>query len=181
MAISLSYPDGSYSSSNKPSNETLINDLNIIETAVNATDVKFLVEHNSDGTHTTDVLSAVYPVGSIYINASVNTNPFTLLGFGTWEAFGTGRVIVGLDAGQTEFDTLGETGGAKTHTLTTDEIPSHDHSVTIYNTPAGSGGGIQRNGTNDGAGTVSTSSTGGGQAHNNLQPYIVAYMWKRVA
>ena len=64
-------------------------------------------------------LSDVYPVGSIYINAAVATKPGTLLGFGTWAAFGAGRVMVGIDAAQTEFDTLEETGGAKTHTLTT--------------------------------------------------------------
>jgi hypothetical protein len=70
-------------------------------------------------------LSSVYPVGSVYINASVSTNPGTLLGFGTWAAFGAGRVMVGLDAGQAEFNTLGQTGGTKTHTLTVNEIPSH--------------------------------------------------------
>jgi hypothetical protein len=62
-------------------------------------------------------LSTLYPVGSVYINASVSTNPGTLLGFGTWAAFGAGRVLVGLDAGDVDFDTVEETGGAKTHTL----------------------------------------------------------------
>ena len=69
----------------------------------------------------------LYPVGSIYINASVSTNPSTLFGFGTWVEFGKGRVLVGVDTGQTEFDTLGETGGAKTHTLSINEMPSHNH------------------------------------------------------
>ena len=69
----------------------------------------------------------LYPVGSIYINASVSTNPSTLFGFGTWVEFGKGRVLVGVDTGQTEFDTLGETGGAKTHTLTINEMPAHSH------------------------------------------------------
>ena len=72
-----------------------------------------------------------YPVGSIYINASVATNPATLLGFGTWAAFGAGRVMVGLDAGQTEFDTAEETGGAKTHTLTTGELPASGLTVNL--------------------------------------------------
>ena len=75
----------------------------------------------------TTILQAVYPVGSIYVNASVDTNPATLLGFGTWIAFGEGRVMVGQDTGDTDFDTLGETRGAKTHTLTTGEIPAHTH------------------------------------------------------
>ena len=126
-------------------------------------------------------LSDVYPVGSIYINASDGTNPGTLLGFGTWVAFGAGRVPVGIDATQTEFDTAEETGGAKTHTLTISEMPSHNH-----NQPAGilpppnandldvTGGNARTLGDN-----VSTDNTGGGNAHNNLQPYIVVYMWKR--
>lgn len=54
----------------------------------------------------TAALSLAYPVGSIYINAAVSTNPSTLLGFGTWEAFGAGKVIVGLDSGDALFDTL---------------------------------------------------------------------------
>jgi hypothetical protein len=58
-------------------------------------------------------LSVLYPVGSVYINAAVSTNPGTLLGFGTWAAFGAGRVLVGLDAGDVDFDTVEETGGAK--------------------------------------------------------------------
>lgn len=125
----------------------------------------------------TNVLEKVYPVGSIYINASVSTNPATLLGFGTWVAFGAGKVIVGLDSSDTDFDTAEETGGAKTHTLTTSEIPSHTHSLSTSDNPGGSGaievaGGAPTS-------TQTTQATGGGGAHNNLQPYIVAYMWKR--
>lgn len=124
---------------------------------------------------------ALHPVGSIYINATNSTNPGTLLGFGTWSAFGAGRVMVGLDATQTEFDTAEETGGAKTHTLTTSEIPAHTHSLQQV---------IGDSGANDYniAGTFSrgqaysvTGSTGGGAAHNNLQPYITVYLWKRTA
>jgi hypothetical protein len=123
-------------------------------------------------------LSSVYPVGSVYINAAVSTNPGTLLGFGTWAAFGAGRVLVGLDAGDVDFDTVEETGGAKTHTLTVNEIPAHTHSVP--------NSGAQNNsfdsGTTVGNDVTGTSgSTGGGAAHNNLQPYIVVYMWKRTA
>lgn len=81
-----------------------------------------------------------------------------------------GRVAVGYDSGQTEFDTLGETGGANTHTLTTGEIPSHDHStgsgMEVLNTPGTSTYATLT----DGAGASGT--TGGGGAHNNLQPYI---------
>ena len=125
----------------------------------------------------TNVLEKIYPVGSIYINATNATNPGTLLGFGTWVAFGAGKVVVGLDSGDTDFDTAEETGGAKTHTLTTSEIPSHTHALDTSDNPGGTGaievaGGAPTS-------TQSTQATGGGSAHNNLQPYIVAYMWKR--
>ena len=129
-------------------------------------------------------LSDVYPVGSIYINAAVSTNPGTLLGFGTWVAFGTGRTMVGIDAAQTEFDTLEETGGSKTHTLTVSEIPAHTHNLGSKDSTAGDGGAYNEEFIEDPADTtngpnVTSSSTGGGSAHNNLQPYIVVYMWKR--
>lgn len=131
-------------------------------------------------------LSLAYPVGSIYMNATDSTNPATLLGFGTWSAFGAGRVPVGIDASQTEFDTAGETGGAKTHTLTTAEMPSHDHSI------GGGQGQFVRGGTGASPASISQSgsafrvdndmdNTGGGGAHNNLQPYVVVYMWRRTA
>ena len=81
-------------------------------------------------------MAAVYPVGSIYSNAAVATNPATLLGFGTWAAYAAGRVVVGLDSGNTAFDTLGETGGsanqanlAHTHSFsgTTGAEGAHTH------------------------------------------------------
>tara|TARA_B100000029_G_C17519679_1_gene939349 strand:- start:854 stop:1570 length:717 start_codon:yes stop_codon:yes gene_type:complete len=133
----------------------------------------------SVGGNTVATLQAVYPVGSIYINASVSTNPGTLLGFGTWAVFGAGRVMVGIDSGDTDFDAAEETGGAKTHTLTTSEIPAHTHNSTWLT--GGSGvSGVNTAGNYDAA-TSATSSTGGGSAHNNVQPYIVVYMWKRTA
>jgi hypothetical protein len=141
---------------------------------------------NASGTLTT--LQAVYPVGSIYINAAVSTNPGTLLGFGTWVAFGTGRTMVGIDAAQTEFDTLEETGGAKTHTLTESELPSHYHlqgygadQTPRYGITTGlSSVRIDNDGNAyNSTSAAHTSSVGSGSAHNNLQPYIVVYMWKR--
>ena len=70
-------------------------------------------------------LALLYPVGSIYTNATVSTNPGTLLGFGTWTAFGAGRVMVGFDSGNALFDTAEETGGAADATL-----PSHTHTAS---------------------------------------------------
>ena len=121
------------------------------------------------------ILAAVYPVGSIFIT-TVATNPATLFGFGTWTAFATGRAIVGIDTGQTEFNTVEKTGGAKTHTLTTS---THSYAVAdFWAADNSSGGGSSYQG-NNAAGT--TGSAGSGGAHNNLQPYITAYIWKRTA
>jgi len=140
-----------------------------------------------------EVLKKAYPIGSVYINASNATNPASLLGFGTWSAFGAGKVMVGLDAGDTSFDTAGETGGEKTHTLTIAEMPIHTHTQNAHShTVAGGGlvtdGGSYRAGSDFNINNTTTSSTtatnqntGGGSAHNNLQPYIVVYFWKRTA
>ena len=88
----------------------------------------------------------LYPVGSIYNNISVSTNPATLLGFGTWMAI-TGRVVVGLDSGDAAFDTIGETGGSKdaivvshTHTIT-DAGHKHYMNTRSIGNSGGSGGG----------------------------------------
>ena len=80
----------------------------------------------------TAALQVIYPVGSIYTNASVSTNPSTLFGFGTWVAFGGGRVPVGITAGDASFDALEETGGSKDAVL-----PSHTHTVSSSGTTAG--------------------------------------------
>lgn len=128
----------------------------------------------------------IYPVG-MSIELNVATNPATLLGFGTWAAHGTGRVTVAIDAGQTEFDTLGEIGGAKTHLLTSSEsgLPAHNHPLANGGSVISSGSadaGIPASGayfrvTSIGNNTAANAST----AHNNLQPYIVVYRWVRTA
>jgi hypothetical protein len=92
----------------------------------------------------TAALQTLYPVGSVYINATSSTNPATLLGFGTWTAFGAGRVMVGLDASDALFDTAEETGGSKdaiavshTHTGTTASNGAHRHFVVADTTTTG--------------------------------------------
>jgi hypothetical protein len=149
-----------------------------------------------------------YPVGSIYMNASVATNPATLLGFGTWVSFGAGRVLVGFDAGNPLFDTAEETGGSAnaitvshTHTATSTSTvsdPGHEHEFypKFYGAFAGEGDFVQPASTytgnrsrNTGANTtgisVSTStsvaSSGSSGTNANYQPYITVYMWKRTA
>jgi hypothetical protein len=144
----------------------------------------------SAGTNTTQVATTAFvaastneafPVNSVFISV-VSTNPATLLGYGTWVAFGEGRMLIGVDGTYTN----GSTGGASTHTLTTAEMPAHTHSMngrnynislhdiagTVlepYNTSHGS------------AQTPTTNSTGGDQPHNNMPPYLATYMWKRTA
>lgn len=124
-----------------------------------------------------DLLPYIYPVGCIYFSTN-STNPATSLGFGTWTAFGTGRVPVGFDEGAAEFNVDEETGGAKTHTLTIAELAFHSHGVglvTIQDT--GSGTVVHT----EAGSTGTTDGEGGGGAHNNLQPYITVRMWKRTA
>jgi len=120
---------------------------------------------------------AAYPVGSIHIS-TVSTNPATTLGFGTWAAFGAGRVLVGIDATDTDFDTVEETGGEKAHALTSAENGAHTHSYTRGNVSQLVSSGDQ-NAVYYPPSTGTTGSSGSGTAHNNLQPYIVVYMWKR--
>ena len=141
------------------------------------------------------IKSALYPVGSIYTNATSSTNPGTLLGFGTWTAFGAGRVMVGLDAGNALFDTAEETGGnadaitvSHTHTATVTD-PGHIHTFVFESGLAQSGSG--RNGVGGTAPfstnsqvtgiSVSNSTTGSSGTNANYQPYITVYMWKRTA
>lgn len=155
-----------------------------------------------------NVLSC-WPVGSVYI-AVDNTSPATRFG-GTWAAIGAGRVLVGFNAADADFDTAEKTGGAKTHALTTAEMPSHTHTQdahthlqnahahvqrvnsvatgglsgytadTSTNTPAASGYSTADATAVNQNTTATNQSTGGGGAHNNVQPYLVVFMWKRTA
>lgn len=86
-----------------------------------------------------------------------------------------GKVPVGLDSGDTSFDTIGETGGEKTHTLNVNEMPSHTHPIYKVNLPTGTASYYDAflYGNNMSQGTKNSLSAGGDQAHNNLQPYIV--------
>jgi hypothetical protein len=138
-------------------------------------------------------VALAYPVGSIYINASVSTNPATLFGFGTWTAFGAGRVMVGLNGSDSSFDTLEETGGSKdaivvshTHSVTD---PGHQHSILMssaQNTSSGTPSKLsttqnQTGNTESASTNISIQSAGSSGTNANLQPYIVVYMWKRVS
>lgn len=76
-----------------------------------------------------ELMKLVFPVGSTYCTQD-NTNPSEILKFGTWERV-KGKVLVGLDEDDTDFNEIGKTGGEKKHTLTVDEMPSHTHDVAI--------------------------------------------------
>ena len=121
----------------------------------------------------------VYPVGSIYTNMVNANNPShaTLLGFGTWVAYATGRVLVGK-AGSGTFDTVNEELGAETTTLSLAQIPSHSHSFT-YGDRGDSFGGSYAMSVSNGGNTRTTNAQGGGAAHTNLQPSVTVFMWKR--
>ena len=101
---------------------------------------------------------------------------------GTWEVYGAGAVTVAKDA-TADFDTIGETGGAKTHTLTVAEIPSHTHVITSQGYGTGTAGDALIFGNSEAkvSDYMKVSNIGSGTAHNNLQPYIVVYRYRRTA
>lgn len=124
-----------------------------------------------------------HPIGSLEFNVS-GTNPSVYLGFGTWELWGAGRVPIGVDVTQDEFNTVEKTGGEKKHVLTIDEIPPLD----VYAPKNTSGGNMAYftnwngyNGSDLGTIPIGKTKLIENQPHNNLQPYITCYMWKRTA
>lgn len=142
-----------------------------------------------------DLVNKIYPVGSIYISV-VNTNPTTFFG-GTWEAFAQGRTLVGVGS-DSDFNTSMKVGGEKAHTLTKQELPRVDAKFyihgegdgTIFHSFQGDATGTKveskfRNSGNPNNWASSYKSIGvnfgGDQPHNNMQPYITTYMWRRTA
>lgn len=142
-------------------------------------------------------LASAYPVGSIYLNATNSTNPGTLLGFGTWVAFGAGRMMVGFNASDPLFDSAEETGGSKdatlvshTHTASVND-PGHSHSFDVsssYYTHTANVSKLSETNTSSFSTnsrttgiTVSNSTEGSSATNANLPPYITVYMWKRTA
>lgn len=150
-------------------------------------DVDDLQSSLDDKTTLTAVINALYPVGSVFTTVSAIFNPNNAFPNTNWDEFGAGKVLVGQD-GTSDFNTLEETGGSKTHTLTVDEMPSHQHNSNVMSEDdrayigdtyplAHKGLDIGSSGTK----APKTSNTGGDQAHNILQPYIVVKMWVRRA
>ena len=129
-------------------------------------------------------LSAVYPVGAIFTTVTAYANSAAVvaaIGGTTWVAFAAGKMLIGLDSGDTDFDTVEQTGGAKTHTLSTAEMPSHTHTTANSNSDSGSGKPATGGDAAEGTGIHTSNATGGGTAHSIMNPYIAVYMWKRTA
>lgn len=181
-----------------PSGATEILESNITDTRNKVHLISDLIA-NSD-----DIIKVVnessYPVGSIYINATDSRNPNAILKIGEWEQFGAGRVPVGVDANDGDFNLSEKTGGAKTHSLTVAQLPQfgwsqtihgQENATNIYTMTVENGtllGGLAPRYGNVGSGSGGATSRsspgarwGGNQPHNNLQPYITVYMWKRIA
>ena len=131
---------------------------------------------NVDNVSKANILLSVYPVGSIYMSTA-STSPAELFA-GTWERI-KDRFL--LAVGDTY--TAGSIGGEAQHTLTVNEIPSHSHTIPAQNkwlSPDGSGEDMNYSVVSN-INTQASGSTGGGQAHNNMPPYLAVYIWKRIA
>jgi microcystin-dependent protein len=149
------------------------------------------------------LVNLIYPIGAVYISVN-SADPGTIWSGTTWVAFGAGRTLVGIDSGDGDFDSVEETGGAKTHTLTRSQIPPHQHNIQEFpgysenasqwlSFISGNYAGLpfRRGGANanyrrpsgDGTDIPNPIGNGSGAAtsHNIMQPYIVTYMWKRTA
>lgn len=152
----------------------------------------------------------IYPIGAIYMS-TVSTNPATLFKIGNWEALPAGRVLLAQGTSTWGVNySAGSTGGEDKHTLTVSESAPHNHTgnattsgsththaLTMRASHGKSGnGGVPRFGDGDvwsdyktqnlsAAGehshAITINNSGGGQAHNNMQPYLSVYMWKRTS
>ena len=176
---------------NQITNESTENSqINSLETSISELKTKITTLKAS-------LIDKTYPLGSIYISIE-SENPKILFG-GTWQPYGTGRTLVGFDANQIEFNAIEKVGGEKAHALTVEELPSHTHTISIV--PGGVGIDPGPNNsyyltgvTTAAAGPFTTAVPdslteskltgmkyiGGGGTHNNLQPYITVFMWKRI-
>ena len=164
-------------------------------------------EVDSKLSESSKILEKVYPVGSIYMNATDSRNPAQIFGFGTWAKISAGRVLLG--AGTADSGTVynaGNTGGKEKESLNLDNIPSHTHSATIgwagghtHTLPLGYSSGsklmlnwqddysyayyrtVNTSSAGDHTHSITINSTGGNTPHNNMQPYLVVYIFKRTA
>ena len=156
----------------------------------------------ASGPTMSEILDAVYPVGSIYISMNLTTtSQVEALFGGTWVKFAKGKTLIGVDSTDTDFNSSNMTGGEKVHQLTTSELPNIHGEVAIR----GYGDSAMWGGTSTASGVFSFTSdwssayvfnntpglfpaksgitldVGSNQAHNNLPPYVTVYMYRRTA
>jgi hypothetical protein len=155
--------------------------IRMIEEDVNGNHVEILLSKTPAELEAGAVnLSLCWPIGSVFTSV-VSTNPATLLGFGTWAAIAAGRVLVGLDSGDANFDTVEETGGSKTV-----QSSAQTFAGDVNTTAAANTGATQRGTTTSTLAlkahthTVTPSGTNTpGAATSVVQPYLVVYFWRR--
>ena len=133
-----------------------------------------------------EALLAAHPVGSVYITFEA-TDPGQLFG-GTWRQTSAGRMLVGVREADSDFARPYQSGGEKSHRLTEEELAYHRHIFAwekseqgqmVFGEYAPVAGGLTANGVR--RYTVVTEPTGGNALHNNMPPYLVCYIWERIA
>lgn len=127
------------------------------------------------------IIDLIYPIGSIYMTVS-DTNPFETIKFGVWEKIENRFLLA-----SSNIHMNGETGGEENHTLSINEMPKHSHKMkydsigwTAIRQSSGTNGIVEYNKSSY-DGQYSTEEVGNGNAHNNMPPYLVVNMWKRIA
>lgn len=127
-----------------------------------------------------DYILTTHPVTSVIVTMR-EINPSTFIG-GTWKNIGKGRTLVGVDESDDDFKIPRKEAGEKKHILTESEMPSHSHKIrTRQGTGAGNWATVGSDWTDNTYFGGIVESTGGGQSHNNLQPYLTCYFWERIA
>lgn len=150
---------------------------------------RLIEDIEENGATLENIINLVYPVGSICISTS-SVNPQEKFG-GVWTEFAKGKTLVGVDSAQSEFNAVEKSGGSKTHTLTVNEMPKHNHAMidsagnkefgTEINQESSASRLIYAKSYSVVSSPDKMEKAGGDQAHNNLQPYITVYMWKRIS
>lgn len=175
--ISVETKDNSNSADMNTTSSVLKKCIEVVVT--NAISILSVVEKNQDSELVKQLKLAMNPVGTI-LTTTNSANPTSYIG-GVWERYGKGQVLVGVDENDADFNEIGKTGGEKTHALTAAENGPHSHSYTrtgnnnyVRVEPSSTYGTSL-------AGTTNTGSSGEGAPHNNLQPYVAVYMFRRTA
>ena len=163
--------------------QTTVNSVQSTVDTMQRTVASLQTKTNNTQTNLNNYWKTIYPVGSIYMSVSA-TNPGSIIG-GTWVLWGSGRVPVCVNGNDSDFNTVEKTGGEKKHTLTVNEIPPHWHMIRVMSEgdsdPDWDKDNYVKAGANSQEAGAYTESAGSGYSHNNLQPYITCYMWKRTA